>query len=88
MYNVSGSCLERFDCDPDSPSAANQLFHLLDKVAHFLDSIESPQLEKLRALANFISLNVYDYIRGCATYQPATDILAKLYVNLNNKIFA
>ena len=84
----------KLDMDPNGPSAAKEWRHWIrtfrSYVSRFVDKTSEDEAdeEKLAALINCASPEVFEYIDDCQTYDEAEELLKKLYVKEPNEIFA
>ena len=80
--------------DPNGTSAAKEWKHWVrtfrSYVSRFaaVSSNEEADAEKLAALINCATPEVFEYIDDCETYVEAEALLQKLYVKQPNEIFA
>ena len=80
---------ERFDGDPNSPTAETQWLHWKRTFDSFLTSLEANNSpNKLDVLINFVSDSNYAHISECKTYDEAVTALKGLFVKKKNKVFA
>ncbi|XP_076067679.1 uncharacterized protein LOC143040470 [Oratosquilla oratoria] len=78
----------RLDTDPSSPTAAKEWKHWHRTFTNFIKESGEAAPDKLRALVNCVSPNVYELIEDCATYENTITKLESAYVKLPNKVFA
>ena len=80
---------ERFDVNPNSPSASKDWLHWKRTLNSFLSSLTISDVaeKKLDVLINLVSATVYEYIASETTYDDAIK-LESLYVKLKNEVFA
>ena len=50
--------------------------------------MDSLKLNKLRILFAYVSADVYEFVKGCETYEAAIDKLKSVYIKTPNVIFA
>ena len=81
---------ERFDVNPNSPSASKDWLHWKRTLNSFLSSLTISDVaeKKLGVLINLVSATVYEYIASATTYDDAIKKLESLYVKLKNEVFA
>ena len=81
---------ERFDVNPNSPSASKDWLHWKRTLNSFLSSLTISDVaeKKLDVLINLVSATVYEYIASETTYDDAIKKLESLYVKLKNEVFA
>lgn len=79
---------ERLDCDPSSPTAAQEWKHWLKTFDNFLRALPQEDLDRLSLLTNFISPRIYETISECNTYNDAISTLRAQYVKPTNEVFA
>ena len=75
----------RLDTDPSSPTAAKEWKHWYRTFMNFIKESGDSAPNKLRALVNCVSLNVYELIEDC---ESAVAKLERSYVRLPNEVFA
>lgn len=83
----------RLDVDPSATDASKQWKHWKMTFKNFLDECteaagEGRQPNKLRALINYISHSVYEYIDEETDYDACVQKLEELYCKPSNEIFA
>ena len=78
----------QFSADPTSSSAAKDFKHWLRTFENFLNSIENHAPDKLNALINLVSPDVYEFIEDIATYEDALNKLKEIYQQTENEVFA
>ena len=70
---------ERFEAEPNSSTAQKQWLHWLKTFENFLESIPTTvTVNKYKALVNYVSPNVYEYISEITTYDEAIQKLKDL----------
>ena len=80
--------------DPNGPSAAKDWRHWIRTFRSYVSrfagetSGDEADAEKLDALINCASSEVFEYIDDCQTYAEAEELLQKLYVKEPNEVFA
>ena len=81
---------ERFDVEPNSGSATKQWCHWHKTFVNFVGIIPSqtPPVNKLNLLVNYVAPSVYEYIADCKTYDEAVECLTNIYDKPKNEIFA
>nr|XP_045622428.1 uncharacterized protein LOC123773003 [Procambarus clarkii] len=81
---------ERFATDPNATNAAQEWRHWLKTLQNFTLAVEenTPTVDKLRRLINYVAPRVFDYIADCTMYDAAEKSLTKLFVKPKNKVFA
>ena len=81
---------ERFDADPNCPTAAKLWKHWHTTFENFITvlSTDDAPINKLAILTNYVSSSVYEYIAECTVYDAAISLLENLYVKPKNVIFA
>eukprot|EP00795_Rhopilema_esculentum_P015971 gene15971-7303_t len=78
----------RLDVDPNAPNAAKQWKHWKRIFNNFITECEETATDIFRSIINFISADVFDYVKECTTYDAVVTTLEKLYVKTPNNIFA
>jgi len=78
----------RLDLDPNSPPAAKEWKHWHRTFKLCIDECGEHASNKFKALINFVSHHVYDYIEDCSDYDAAIEDLTHLYIKTPNTIFA
>ena len=78
----------RLDTDPSSPTAAKEWKHWYCTFTNFIAESGDAAPDKLRALINCITPNVYELIEDCGTFDEAVSKLESVYVKTPNEIFA
>ena len=66
----------------------NSSQHWLATLEIFLEAIESENLNKLTALTDYVSADVYEFFEKAAKYDAALELLKTPYTRTPNKIFA
>lgn len=79
---------ERLDCDPTSPTAAQEWRHWLQTFKTFISALPEEDLNKLGLLINFVSPRIYESISECSTYDDALTTLQSQFVKPTNEVFA
>ena len=79
---------ERLDCDPSSPTAAQEWKHWLQTFKTFITALPQENLNKLGLLVNFVSSRIYESISDCSTYDDALSILQAQFVKPTNEVYA
>nr|XP_045611481.1 uncharacterized protein LOC123766425 [Procambarus clarkii] len=81
---------ERFATDPNATNAAQEWRHWLKTFQNFTLAVEenTPTVDKLRLLINYVAPRVFDYIADCTTYDAAEKSLTELFVKPKNEVFA
>ena len=80
----------KLSIDPNSPSAAKEWRHWKRTFISFVNKFvrDGTDEDKLAALVNCATPDVYEYIDNCDTYEEAEATLEQLYVKRPNDIFA
>ena len=78
----------RLDTDPSSTTAAKEWKHWYHTFINFIEESGDAAPDKLRALVNCISPNIFELIEDCSTYESAISKLEGVYVKVSNEIFA
>ena len=80
------------DTPPNTPLSSKNFNHWFRSFSSFLCKIIDPNvhtdLDKLDALINCISSDVYEYIAECNTFDTAVNRLKELYIKPSNEVFA
>ncbi|XP_045587665.1 uncharacterized protein [Procambarus clarkii] len=83
---------QRFATDPNSITAAQEWRHWLKTFQNFTLAVEedTPTVDKLHLLINYVAPRVFDYIADCTTAEKnaAEKSLTKLFVKPKNEVFA
>ncbi|XP_039283436.1 uncharacterized protein LOC120351185 [Nilaparvata lugens] len=82
---------DKFDGDPNSPTALQEWNFWLKTFENFIASFDEEDIDdesKLRLLTNFLSHSVYQTIADKNSYTSAIDALKSAYVKPINEIFA
>lgn len=79
---------QRFDAEPNTPSARALWIHWHKTFTNFLNSITEKQVDRLSLLVNFISPKIYLHIIDATDYEAAIQILNEIYVKPQSEILA
>ena len=83
----------KLDLDPSSTSASKEWKHWFKTFNNYLEVIAQTlpagrEVDKLKALINCVSCNVFEFIEDCETYEAAIAKLKNVYVKTPNEVFA
>ena len=78
----------RLDLGPNSPTATKEWRHWYRTFTNFIDECGEKTPNEYRTLVNYVSHNVYEYIKDCKDYKSAISVLEQLFVKTPNEIFA
>lgn len=79
---------QRFSVNPNSPDAADAWNHWRCTFENYLEAMESPKLNKLKTLYNFISPEIYKIVSSHTDYDAAMSTLEDIYVEERNEVCA
>ena len=80
--------LTRFDNLANTPSSAKEFQHWFRTFKYYLEVLPNKGLDKVKVLINFISLEIFDYISDCISYDSAIETIKNVYIKPLNTIFA
>ena len=75
------------DLDPNSPNA-KQWKYWKRTFDNLIEECGDTAPDCFRSIVNFISAEVFDYVKECMTYDAVIEKLERLYVKMPKKIFA
>ena len=78
----------RLDADHNSPNAAKQWKYWKRTFDNFIAECGDAAPDRFRSIFNFLSVEVFDYVEECTTYDAVIETLERLYVKTPNKILA
>ena len=76
---------ERLERNPNSGEASKEWLHWKRTFDNFLAVLPQTNLDKLSALANFVSPSIFQHIEECTEYGAAVGILQALFVKPRKK---
>ncbi|XP_045615138.2 uncharacterized protein [Procambarus clarkii] len=81
---------ERSATDPNATTAAQEWRHWLKTFQNFILAVEenTPTVNKLRLLINYVAPRVFNYVADCTTYDAAETSLTELFVKPKKEVFA